>query len=243
MATPCWEEVVSGSARVRRIGGAIIIVSQVTGNRRNRRGESEKELKWERKNDQAGENLVGWTQVGWRPKVALFYMGMTKQNGRTRNIMPGKIIQCKDTLRSARTLWVAHRPQTGRRRRKKITHHLNLHWSNVCPLQVFRLLRQIRKHGDKVFAVTCRYVLFPLFDSDNKFYQHKNTSQSGRFLSFFLGIRYLAMMRETRHERSSDVEQTLEKPERLGAGTGKTDAQSGHEKKKKNGSPRPKSTN
>ena len=51
------------------------------------------------------------------------------------------------------------------------------------------------EHGNKVFAVTCRHVLFPSIESDNKLYYHNNTSQPRR-LVLLPGNRYLGMMRE-----------------------------------------------
>lgn len=51
------------------------------------------------------------------------------------------------------------------------------------------------EHGNKVFAVTCRHVLFPLIESENTLYYHKNTSQPSR-LVLLPGNRYLGMMRE-----------------------------------------------
>lgn len=65
----------------------------------------------------------------------------------------------------------------------------------VSPTQVFRLLRQIPEHGDRVFAVTCRHVFFPLVEADNKLYHHMNTSQPRRSV-LLPGIRYLEMMSE-----------------------------------------------
>ena len=50
------------------------------------------------------------------------------------------------------------------------------------------------EHGNKVFAVTCRHVLFPDRESDN-LYQHNNTSQQRR-LVLLPGNRYLGMMKE-----------------------------------------------
>ena len=51
------------------------------------------------------------------------------------------------------------------------------------------------EHGNKVFAVTCRHVLFPLIESDNKLYHHNNTSQPRR-LVLLPGNKYLGIMRE-----------------------------------------------
>lgn len=50
------------------------------------------------------------------------------------------------------------------------------------------------EHGNKVFAVRCRHVLFPDSECAN-LYQHNNTSQLRR-LVLLPGNRYLGMMRE-----------------------------------------------
>ena len=43
-----------------------------------REGARERELEWERKNEQEGEDLLGWTQEGKSPKAALTYQGKAK---------------------------------------------------------------------------------------------------------------------------------------------------------------------
>ena len=47
-----------------------------------RKGARERELEWERKNDQEGEDLLGWTQEGKTPKVAQICSGDAKQKRR-----------------------------------------------------------------------------------------------------------------------------------------------------------------
>lgn len=40
----------------------------------------------------------------------------------------------------------------------------------------FGIYVKFPEHGNKVFAVTCRHVLFPYIESVNKLYHHNNTS-------------------------------------------------------------------